>query len=145
MRGSSWRGTEHGVSIVLLDEGQVRLAGRLHALSLSCHNLASSRLLGNGPSAADPSARVSQVDELFDPHRLQLCLDGSSEIRIIFCASIDRGNGAGGERHDDLPLLCRVPALGFVNRGEAELQTKWLKQAVQRILRRVVTRIQCSQ
>jgi hypothetical protein len=100
-RGSSWRGTEHGVRIVLRDETKSGSPAVFVVLSLSCHTLASSRLLGNGRSAADLSGCVSQSDTLlFDPHRLKLRLDGSSEIRILFRSSIKGGNGAIGERHD---------------------------------------------
>ena len=67
------------------------------ALSLSCHNLASSRLLDHGQSTVGLSARISQSDEfLFDLHRLQVT---------------------------GLPL-CRVPAIRFISWGEAELQTE---------------------
>lgn len=92
--GTSWSGTERRVKFVV------------RYLPLSCHNLPSSRLLGNRPSAADPSARVSQGDKLlFDPHRLKLRLDGGGEIRILLCSSTDGSSGATVERHNYGPFM----------------------------------------
>ena len=90
--------------IVLRDEAKKGSPGVFMALSLSCHNLASPRLLG--PSADDPSARVSQGGKLlFGPHCLKLRLDGSGEIRILFRSSIDGSSGPSGERHDCGPSM----------------------------------------
>ena len=92
------------MKIVLLDEAQERFAIVFIALLLSCQP--ASPLLRNSPSTADPSARVSRGDELlFAPNRLQLRLDGSGEIRILFRASVDGSNGATGERHDYEPFM----------------------------------------
>jgi hypothetical protein len=55
------------------------------------------------------SARVSQVDEgLFDPHRLQLRLDGSRKIWVVLRALVDLSEGASGEWHRLVALLLRL-------------------------------------
>lgn len=77
---------------------------RLASLQLGDHRLLDPEL--RGELAPRQSARISQSDELlFDPHRLQLRLDGSGEIRIHFRPSIDGSNGATAERHDYRPFL----------------------------------------
>jgi hypothetical protein len=56
------------------------------------------------------SARMSQGDELlFNAHRLQLRLDGSGKIRVVFRPSIDGTNGGSRERHHYRPFF------GFLN------------------------------
>jgi hypothetical protein len=47
------------------------------------------------------SAGVAKGNELlFDLHCLQFCFDCGGEIRIVFRALVDAGDGALGERHD---------------------------------------------
>ena len=72
--------------------------------SLAGFQLGDHRLLNaefRGELSLRQSAGIAQRNEfLFDPHGLQFRVDSRREIRIVFRALVDGGDGALGERHD---------------------------------------------